>query len=365
MISLTLAAMKTGRLHWWLAGLTALGIKLFSLFPDAVETYYSNGVYPWFSRVQRYLFGRLPFSIGDCLYALLILFLLYLVFQFLQRSARSGVVLQTGRQLLSPVFIFFLYVYIAFNLLWGLNYNRRGITHQLGIDGVEVKDNDIVTLMQQLAIRVNELDSLGKMYRPQLGHTKTLFGGSLQAYGRLASADGRFQYASPSLKASLFHALGNYLGYTGYYNPFTGEAQVNRAVPLFVQPFTSCHEIGHQLGYARENEANFAGYLAAKASPDPAFRYSVYFELYAYGRPYLHRIDSLLLKRLDQALRPGVKQDRVELERFYQAHQNPLERLIDRIYNQYLKANEQPEGKVTYSRVVLWLAAYHKKYGTL
>ncbi len=69
----------------------------------------------------------------------------------------------------------------------------------------------------------------------------------------------------------MYSYLGNYLGFTGYYNPFTGEAQVNTTVPLFVQPFTTCHEIGHQLGYAKENEANFAGYLAAKSSPDAGF----------------------------------------------------------------------------------------------
>jgi len=55
---------------------------------------------------------------------------------------------------------------------------------------------------------------------------------------------------------------------------------VNTTTPVFTQPFTTCHEIGHQLGYAKENEANFAGYLSARSSRDPAFLYSVYFDLY-------------------------------------------------------------------------------------
>ncbi len=47
------------------------------------------------------------------------------------------------------------------------------------------------------------------------------------------------------------------LGVTGYLNPFTNEAQVNTTVPAFLQPFMTCHEIAHQLGFAPEEDANF------------------------------------------------------------------------------------------------------------
>ena len=36
-------------------------------------------------------------------------------------------------------------------------------------------------------------------------------------------------------------------GFLGYYNPFTGEAQVNTKVPQFVIPFTICHEMAINL----------------------------------------------------------------------------------------------------------------------
>jgi hypothetical protein len=79
--------------------------------------------------------------------------------------------------------------------------------------------------------------------------------------------------------------LGNYVGFTGYYNPFTGEAQVNTTVPKFLQPFTASHEVAHQLGYAKEMEANFVGYLAASHSTDTLFRYSVYLDLFLVQQP--------------------------------------------------------------------------------
>jgi hypothetical protein len=157
--------------------------------------------------------------------------------------------------------------------------------------------------------------------------------------------------------------MGNYLGFTGYYNPFTGEAQVNTTVPVFVRPFTSCHEIGHQLGYAKESEANFAAYLSAAASRDSAFLYSVYFEMFAYASRYLYYADSSSLKQLNEELSPAVKKDFREIREFYRRYETPLEAAIDRIYSNYLKANEQPSGRMSYNEVVAMLIAYYRQHG--
>ena len=50
------------------------------------------------------------------------------------------------------------------------------------------------------------------------------------------------------------------MGYAGYLNPFTLEAQVNMlGCQKSTYPITIAHEMAHQLGYAAENEANFIG----------------------------------------------------------------------------------------------------------
>ena len=46
-------------------------VKLVSNFPNQIEQYYSNGVYPLISKLFRWLFGWIPFSIGDIYYFLL------------------------------------------------------------------------------------------------------------------------------------------------------------------------------------------------------------------------------------------------------------------------------------------------------
>src|SRR6185369_11733527 len=102
--------------------------------------------------------------------------------------------------------------------------------------------------------------------RPELNENKFLFNTAVAAYSNTCLENEFLDYRSSSIKPSMIGYIGNYLGFSGYYNPFSGEAQVNTTVPSYIKPFTTCHEIGHQLGYAKENEANFAGFLSAKSS---------------------------------------------------------------------------------------------------
>ena len=92
-------------------------------------------LYPFISKVQRFLFGWIPFSIGDLFYGfILVVFIVKLVRMFkaiFQKKINRFVF--CGRAFKQIIF-FFLFVYVFFNLLWGLNYNRNGIARQLGLN---------------------------------------------------------------------------------------------------------------------------------------------------------------------------------------------------------------------------------------
>ena len=53
-------------------------------------------------------------------------------------------------------------------------------------------------------------------------------------------------------KWTRFPALFSALGIAGLYFPFTGEAIVNGDDLPDTLPFTICHELAHQAGFARE-----------------------------------------------------------------------------------------------------------------
>jgi Protein of unknown function (DUF3810) len=350
---------------WVLAIGLALMIKICALFPDAVEKYYANGIYPFIARVLRILFGWIPFSIGDIFYISIFVWLIVRVISFLRKLFTGRISTPYLLYVAKRICWFCLMVYIVFNLLWGLNYDRRGIAYQLKLNVQPYSTADLQNALQFIVYRLNELNQASLDNRAILKKKSQLFNESFQAYGQLYARDSFFLYKTISVKPSIISYLGNYLGFTGYYNPFSGEAQVNTTVPIFIQPFTSCHEIGHQLGYAKENEANFAGYLAANVSKNPSYGYSAYFDLYVYAATELYMRDSTLLKPLREQLKPSVREDFKTLRKFFTQYGNPIEPYIRKLYGGYLKANNQPQGLLTYNEVVAWFIAYQKKYGLM
>jgi hypothetical protein len=195
--------------------------------------------------------------------------------------------------------------------------------------------------------------------------SKNLFEGVRKAYAALGKNYPFLQYKNESLKSSSWGWFGNYAGFTGYYNPFTGEAQVNTTVPKFLQPFISCHEVAHQLGYAKEMEANFVGYLAATSSTDPLFQYSVYLDLFNYANRNLFITDSAAAKGYRNKLIPPVKEDIREWIRFNQRNRSLLEPVVRWGYGLFLQSNEQPQGILSYDEVTGFLIAYYKKIGKI
>jgi hypothetical protein len=348
---------------WLIPLIMAIGIKIFSFFPEAVEKYYSTGIYPVISIFPRLLFGWVPFSVGDVLYAAVFLYLIISLVRFLTRAFRRKLHRQYLLLCLKRFIIISLWVYLAFNVFWGLNYDRLPIDREQHLETKPYSRQELQSLVGLLVSRMNAIDSASREARKNLTTNDSVFKFSIAAYHHAAGATPGLSYKFPSVKFSFYGYLANYMGFSGYYNPFTCEAQVNTTIPRFVEPFTTCHEIGHQLGYAKEEEANFCGFLATHTSPDPAFRYSVYVDLYLYSASALYVMDSTAFIPYRESLKPSVRQDLRDLKAFYQQYQNPLEPVIHALYGHYLKANRQPQGINSYDEVVGLAIAYQRKYG--
>ncbi len=343
--------------------LLTAAIKIFSLFPAAIEKYYSAGLYPLLSTGLRFLFGWLPVSVGDGLYFVAAVYVLVklvrLIIAVLKKKTGKAYWWNAIRWLV----FYSLLVYAVFNIFWGLNYNRLGMAYQLQLEMKPYSTEELQQVMNVIVTRLNSTTDSGLLTRNHYLPSKALFAESYRSYQLAKPVYPQLAYRANSVKQSLYGVLGNYLGYSGYYNPFTGEAQVNTTVPVFMRPFTTCHEMGHQLGYAKENEANFAGFLSAKSSADAAFKYSVYYDVYRYGIRELYGRDSLLAIALNKQKPAQVKLDNLALKDFYDRYENPVEPYIRRLYGQYLKANEQPSGMQSYDEVMAFLIALYKKYG--
>lgn len=343
----------------------ATAVKIYCSSREAVENSYSNGIYPAIGRVLRLLFGWIPFSVGDILYGAFIIFLIWRIIRGVKKLVRRRVTWNLFALGIWKFFNILLIVYIGFNLLWGINYNRKGIAAQLTLTMEKYSVSDLEQMNELLVEKVNaSKDYLVHSNEPYPSN-KEIFARVDVAYKAADSIYPFLKYHNVSIKPSMWGWLGNYTGFTGYYNPFTGEAQVNTTVPKFLQPYICCHEVAHQLGYAKEMEANFVGYLAAANSNDSLFHYSVYLDLFTYSNRNLFAMDTLAARKYLNELSPAVKADVNEWKAFVRRHRNPFEPFIRWAYGKYLQSNDQPQGVLAYDEVTSFLIAYYKKFGKI
>jgi hypothetical protein len=348
--------------------LCCLWIHWYSSNESRVENGYSTGFSPLFSGFLRSFLGKIPVSIGDILYGSLLIWLCWKSFVFFRKLLKKGRVASRKQYLLASclkVFVFCCSVYIIFNIFWGINYNRKGIAWQLGLKMEKYNKDDLEDMNALLIQKINESKTALIANKANYPSNAKLFSMVTEAYKNVSATYPFLHYGNSSIKSSLWGWLGNYTGFTGYYNPFTGEAQLNTTVPKFLQPFVACHEVAHQLGYAKEMEANFVGYLAANASRDTLFQYSVYLDLFTYANRNLYIMDSAAAISFRKALDSAVITDLKEWIEFNRKHQSFVEPVVRWVYGKYLQGNSQPQGLLSYDEVTAFIIAYHKKFGKI
>lgn len=320
-----------------------------------VENWYSKGIYPWISQIMRFPLGFLPFSIGDFLYAVLVLLLL----RWLALRIRSR--FRNPKDWIIDAMATLSLIYACFHIFWGFNYYRLPLHQALGIKN-EYSTGELIKLSENLIINSNELHgslSENDSAAIEIPYSKQeLFQKTIEGYEHLSREYPELTYHSPNLKRSLYSIPLTYMGFNGYLNPLTGEAQVNTQILKYKLPTTASHEVGHQLGFAKENEANFIACLATMNHPDPYFRYSGYTFALSYCLSEIYRRDPEKFEELKAKIRPGILENYREVEAFWLQHQNPFEPLFQATYNRYLIVNNQAGGMKSYSYVVALLVNY-------
>ncbi len=353
----------------WLI-LCASLLYILGVFPEFVEKWYALGFYPLLANCLRFCFGWLPFSLGDIAYMVFLVLLGRLCLKGIKQLKKEGFTILFGTRFLGNTLRFMLRFYILFKLFWGLNYNRLGIAWQVGIEKSPYSKEAVTALTNKLIDSANyyrKILSSRNLLQPALPN---IYASAIASYQSAELLFPFLQYNKPSIKGSLFTPIADYIGFTGYYNPFSGEAQLRTDIPLILVPFTTCHEIAHQLGYASESEASFVGFLAAKSSVDPYLKYSAYFEMlqYALGEQYLlyakadnYADFSKVIQYNKSHIDTLVKQDKKIIHLFFVQHQKDISSISNNLYDQYLKMNQQLKGINSYNDVVGWIIAYERK----
>lgn len=332
-------------------------IKLIANFPDFVERYYSNGLYVLVSKFMHYSFGWIPFSVGDVFYTIVTIYILRWLIVNRKR------IIKDTKQWLLDVLTAISIGYFAFHLLWAFNYYRLPLDKSLEIDS-DYTTEELINFTKQLIEKANESHiSITKndTLKVEMPFTKTeLLNLVPEGYKALSKEFPHLAYKPKSLKRSIYSLPLTYMGFSGYLNPFTNEAQIDGLIPKYNYPTTSSHEVAHQLGYAAENEANFIGSLATMHHNNIYFKYSGYTFALSHCLNEVYARDKTQFDVLIKTINKGILKNYKEANNFWRMYQNPLEPAFKITYNSFLKANHQSKGIDSYNYVVALLVNYFK-----
>ena len=338
--------------------------ELLYLNPALTEKLYSRLLYPPIGMVLSNISGILPISLAEMLVYALVASIVYFLIRFIKRLFKSCNKLKTALDAFINALCALSIVYCLFLLLWGFNYYRQPLAYSIGYTVEKSTVDDLKGLSSALIDKTNQLRTEVKENKSGIMYLDLGFKGAVRR------ADIGFQKISidfPIFKGSFGIPKGvilsrqlSYTGIAGIYFPFTGEANVNKLVPDSMLASTFSHEMAHQRGFAREDEANYIAYLASKAHDDVDFQYSGYLLATIYSMNALYEYDVEGYRELSAKYSEGVRRDLAYNSDFWKQFEGPAEKLQEKLNDTYLKSDKQADGIYSYGRMVDLLLAEYK-----
>ncbi len=356
--------LKLKRLWLLVPGVVALVLTwLAQISPAVTDAVFSRGLYPWLSSAWGFLPSLVPWSVAQWVVVAFLLFCVGFVVWYgrafvKEKGARRFVLWRAVVTALAVVSIGF----TIFALMCGLNYYRLTFAEDAGFELRESTTEELTALCETLAANTNEaraeIDGSPDDYAASQGGFEAYAqaaAANMEALAQTYPALERPLYSPP--KPVLFSEALSYLDIAGMYFPFTVESNINVDGPFFTIPAILGHELAHQCGFMREDEANFIGYLACKNAADPLTRYSGYSLAYDYAISALVRADRDQAVAVNDTLSEAVKEDRLARSEFLRKYEGPVAQASNAANNAYLKANQQQDGTRSYGRMVDLLLA--------
>lgn len=340
-----------------------IAFNLFIHNPENVEYWYTQQFYQSYSRFMLVITGFFPFSIGDVLYIITGSYILYRLIKIFKKHRqwknRLLQIVKTGIK-------FSLVFYMLFNMTWALNNYNFPLSHQLNIE-TTYRHEELEKLTQKLIFTTNLIhseltnDSLQSI-KIEKSISEIIKDGSI-GIKNLADQTNWFTYRTLPVKRSIFSLPLTYMGFSGYINPFTTEAHINYMIPKTTMIVTVSHEMSHQMGYAKESEANFIGFLAAHSQNDKKYVYASNIFALRYCLNTLAKSEPEKADKFVKQIYPGVIENLVENTVFWNTYKGITDSFFKFFYSNFLKINNQKEGIQSYNKFVALLINYDKTHG--
>ncbi len=322
----------------------------------------------WFNRtvsagircVLSFLTGWIPFSLGELAIWLLPVILFLVLRHAVKHYCHSwrSVVVYVGMMLSVVSLLFSLFV-----LTFSAGYRARPLSEKLDLERDKVSVNELYETTLVLIDAINQETENILFYTDDFSIMPYTFAEMnhhlTDAYEAFSAEHDFLSPAYSRVKPVLLSEAMSHMHITGVYSFFTGEANVNVGFPDYTIPSTAAHELAHQRGVAREDEASFLSFLVCIGSDDPYIRYSGYVMAYEYLSSALWSADHDLYYDAVGRLNTEVLAEQAAYREFFKAYEDTVvSDISSSINNSYLQSQGTP-GVKSYGMVVDLVVAYY------
>lgn len=324
--------------------------------------WWTEGPLPFFIKPFRQLSGLLPFSLGEWLIITTVLFFLWLIPSRIYGKLRKQKPLCQKKEL---AILLSLVLWLGAGLCWLWNplYYVPTLAERANLDLSPYPVEDLILLTHYFAQGAQE-------YAPQVSRDDTgqfnvpseeYFQEALLLYEKTEETFPFLAMENVPAKSLRLSQIQSYFGFTGVYNPFTGEANINTHTPAVLHPVTIAHEMAHQRLIAPETEANFLAIVACLDSDSTTFRYSGYlFGLMQLSNALYPVAPEIWQEIVDLYFTPEISTDWQSNYNYWQSFQSPVEEVAKEAYDGFLKGNQQELGIRSYGACVDLLVSYYR-----
>ena len=301
-----------------------------------------------------------PFSVAELFYTIIILAAVVLIVKSVQAVRRSTHKWKTLSIRLAALALIPAYIITGYNWLWALGYYGTTFAERSGLKNQGVSVEDLTKVTAYFAEQAGELSQ--QMARDGEGHfiEEGFWQDCERLYDNLEAEFPFLKTKALRPKPMLYSKFMSLIGFTGFYFPFTGEANVNADFPPALQPETVSHELAHQRRVASEAEANFVGIAAAISSDKPVYQYSAYLSGLTHLSNALYKADREAWAAISVTLTPEIRIDWNDNSSYWAQFESPVETVATTVYDSYLKHNDQELGIKSYGACVDLLVEYYK-----
>lgn len=359
------------RSNRWVVTLSLLGLSLVTrvilIFavkdPNLIENFYSSTVYPYIARGLGFLSGIIPFSIAEFLLVLLPLFIIISIIMII---LKPRFILNNSTKIFHYIVRTLATVYVLFYFLWGFNYFRQDYLVIADINDSPSTYSELKELTSIMIEKSNEI----REYLPEDDNGILLIQEGFNELGKIANEGFDNYYVGDlslagnygRIKPVFLSKYMSYTGITGIYIPFTSEATINTDAPNHSLLSSITHEMAHQRGFAKEDEANFIAYKANINNPDERFQYSGYYLAMNHLMNEVYRENREDYMLFYTKLSDGVKRDMDFAREYWKTKEGRVQESVNNMNDNYLKANNQADGVRSYKGVVNLLLAEYKDH---